>query len=99
MIVPGFVPGIFSVPDNDRSRSRVDITPLDAANLFLPHGCRDSEANDAANGDELPTVALDVADDRIKFVPGWPAFESAGSVCANGAPIQIEMQPPTIARL
>jgi hypothetical protein len=74
LIVAALLPGILSVADDDGPRSRVDIVPLDATDLFLPHGRCNSKANDAANGNELPVIALDVADNRIEFVPGWPAL-------------------------
>jgi hypothetical protein len=49
----------------------VDIGPVGAANLFLPHRARNRVPNDSTHWNDLSTIAFEVFDEFIKLVLGW----------------------------
>ena len=67
LVITIFAARIFSVAYRDNSISRVDISPLDAANLFLSHRRCDGIANDARHRNQLSWFALEKSDQVIEF--------------------------------
>jgi hypothetical protein len=58
---------VVSVPDHERPRFLIDVSPPDTAYLLLSHRRGNSKPHDAANGDRLAGIVLEVIDQGPDF--------------------------------
>lgn len=72
LVIAGLVARVLAIAHHHRAADDVDIFPENPADLLLPHRRRDGELDDAAHGNELPRVGVEIGDDPVEFVDGGP---------------------------